>query len=123
MKKKNIAKKKESQTNRTPAFEKKKLVRSEIIKMDPQKFKEQGNEHFKNEDFDEAISCYTKALKFSDRSKNDKDCAIYLKNRSACKLKVEDYEGKKKKKKKQPFSILHLVSNSTLKFQDRKSVV
>lgn len=61
--------------------------------MDPQKFKEEGNEHFKNEDFDEAITCYTKALKFSDRSKNDKDCAIYLKNRSACKLKVENYEG------------------------------
>ena len=65
--------------------------------MDPQKFKEQGNEHFKNEDYEEAITCYTKALKFSDRSKNDKDCAIYLKNRSACKLKVEDYEGERRR--------------------------
>ena len=65
--------------------------------MDPLKFKEEGNEHFKNEDYDEAITCYTKALKFSDRSKNDKDCAIYLKNRSACKLKVEDYEGEIKR--------------------------
>lgn len=61
--------------------------------MDPNTFKEKGNNFFKEEDYEEAITCYTKALKFSDRSKNDKECAVYLKNRSACKLKMEDYEG------------------------------
>jgi tetratricopeptide (TPR) repeat protein len=40
--------------------------------MDPNTFKEKGNNFFKEEDYEEAITCYTKALKFSDRSKNDK---------------------------------------------------
>lgn len=58
--------------------------------MDPSVLKEEGNQHFKNGNFDEALSCYTRALEISELK--DADKAIILKNRSACHLKQEHYQ-------------------------------
>ncbi|XP_066268624.1 protein unc-45 homolog B-like [Branchiostoma lanceolatum] len=52
--------------------------------------KEQGNQHFKAGEYEEAISCYTQALKLSE--KGDKGKAVFYKNRAACHLKLEEYQ-------------------------------
>lgn len=52
------------------------------------KFKEQGNEAFRDEDWENAITLYTKAIKLTP---DDKDLAIYFKNRAAAYLKQEKY--------------------------------
>ncbi|XP_055382848.1 protein unc-45 homolog B [Condylostylus longicornis] len=55
------------------------------------KFKEKGNEAFKNEKWDESIEMYSKAIKLRSSMK-DKDLAIYYKNRAAAHLKKNNYE-------------------------------
>lgn len=55
-----------------------------------QKFKDQGNEAFKNNDFDLAIKLYTKAINLT--PEETKELAIYYKNRAAAYLKQERYE-------------------------------
>lgn len=52
--------------------------------------KEEGNKHFKETNYEEAIKCYSKAIKLNPETKNE--TAIYYKNRAACYLKIENYE-------------------------------
>lgn len=48
-----------------------------------------GNEHFKKENYHEAVKCYTNALS---QSPQDHECkAVFLKNRAACYLKLKQY--------------------------------
>lgn len=56
----------------------------------PQEWKEKGNEEFKNGFYENAISCYTNALKLTKDDNFDK--AIYYKNRAAVHLKQQDYQ-------------------------------
>lgn len=51
--------------------------------------KEKGNEEFKQNNFDEAITHYTKSLKLCDAIEDK--CTLY-RNRAACYLKLEKYE-------------------------------
>lgn len=52
----------------------------------------QGNEHFKQNQFEEALSCYTKALDLSDKTTKAEDKAVLHKNKSACHLKLNNPE-------------------------------
>lgn len=54
------------------------------------KYKEEGNEAFKNNDWDTAAKLYTKAINLT--ASEDKDLAIFLKNRAAAYLKRNRYE-------------------------------
>lgn len=58
--------------------------------------KSDGNVHFKAEEYDVAVICYTQALKLCSPNEKDKDKAkergVILKNRAACYLKLEKYE-------------------------------
>jgi len=58
---------------------------------DPEKLKEAGNDFFKKNKLDDALNCYTQAIK---KTKGDceKQKAIYYKNRAACFLKMERFE-------------------------------
>lgn len=51
---------------------------------DPVQFKEEGNKHFQAGEIDQAIECYTKAIK---ACKDKKTLAVIYRNRSACYLK------------------------------------
>lgn len=53
-------------------------------------YKNKGNDAFKTEKYDEAISFYTKAINLAE--KDSRDLATYLKNRSAAYLKTKEYE-------------------------------
>ena len=53
--------------------------------------KDEGNQHFKDGRLEEAISCYTQALRLTDLGDGDK--AVIYKNRAACYLKQENYTG------------------------------
>lgn len=53
-------------------------------------FKNKGNEAFKSENYDEAITFYTKAASLVE--KDSRDRSTYLKNRAACYLKIKDYD-------------------------------
>lgn len=53
------------------------------------KLKEEGNSAFKKGDWEDAITCYTKAIKLTGDETND--LAVYLKNRAAAYLKQEKY--------------------------------
>ena len=55
-----------------------------------QEQKEEGNKLFAAGKFEEAIACYTKALKICPADEK-KDKAVYFKNRSQCHLKLENY--------------------------------
>ncbi|ENN77600.1 hypothetical protein HUJ04_000770 [Dendroctonus ponderosae] len=55
-----------------------------------EKYKEQGNEAFKNNQWDEAVKHYTKAI--NSVKGEPKELAIYYKNRSAAYLKQENFE-------------------------------
>ena len=57
---------------------------------DAQKWKEEGNKHYKAQDYDSALAAYTKALEINTEPNPDK--AVYYKNRAACYLKKENYE-------------------------------
>uniref|UniRef100_A0A673MMY1 UNC-45/Cro1/She4 central domain-containing protein n=1 Tax=Sinocyclocheilus rhinocerous TaxID=307959 RepID=A0A673MMY1_9TELE len=50
--------------------------------------REEGNNHFKAGDVQQALSCYTKALKISDCQS---ESAVLYRNRAACYLKLEDH--------------------------------
>uniref|UniRef100_A0A673MBX2 UNC-45/Cro1/She4 central domain-containing protein n=1 Tax=Sinocyclocheilus rhinocerous TaxID=307959 RepID=A0A673MBX2_9TELE len=52
------------------------------------KLTEEGNNHFKAGDVQQALSCYTKALKISDCQS---ESAVLYRNRAACYLKLEDH--------------------------------
>uniref|UniRef100_A0A672HNG0 Protein unc-45 homolog B n=1 Tax=Salarias fasciatus TaxID=181472 RepID=A0A672HNG0_SALFA len=54
----------------------------------PMQLKDEGNKHFQAGDFDQAIECYTKAIKMC---KDKKVLAVIHRNRSACYLKKENY--------------------------------
>ncbi|XP_018318631.1 protein unc-45 homolog B [Agrilus planipennis] len=55
-----------------------------------QQLKEKGNEAFKNSDWESAILYYTKAIKLAE--KDERNLAIFYKNRAAAYLKQEKYE-------------------------------
>lgn len=55
-----------------------------------EKYKEQGNEAFKNNKWDEAIEKYTEAIKIAES--DSRELSVYLKNRAAAYLKLEKYE-------------------------------
>ncbi|XP_045454387.1 protein unc-45 homolog B [Melitaea cinxia] len=52
-------------------------------------FKNKGNEAFKSENFEEAISLYSKAINSAE--KDARELATYLKNRAAAYLKIKEY--------------------------------
>lgn len=56
----------------------------------PAEWKERGNEAFNKGDFDEALHCYTSAIKLTKEDNFDKQ--VYLKNRAAVHLKKENYQ-------------------------------
>lgn len=53
-------------------------------------YKNKGNEAFKLEKYEEAISLYTKAINVAE--KDSRDLSTYLKNRAAAYLKTKEYE-------------------------------
>ncbi|TRY82435.1 hypothetical protein DNTS_007885 [Danionella cerebrum] len=53
-------------------------------------FKEDGNKHFQAGEIDQAIECYTKAIK-SCKKEDKKALAVIYRNRSACFLKKENF--------------------------------
>ncbi|XP_071854047.1 protein unc-45 homolog B-like isoform X2 [Apostichopus japonicus] len=61
-----------------------------IEPMDALGYKEEGNKAYKAGNFAEAITAYTKAIEITPKKTNEK--AVFLKNRSACHLKLENYE-------------------------------
>uniref|UniRef100_A0A7N6A234 UNC-45/Cro1/She4 central domain-containing protein n=1 Tax=Anabas testudineus TaxID=64144 RepID=A0A7N6A234_ANATE len=56
--------------------------------LDPAALKDEGNTLFKAGDMQGAVCCYTKALKLTD---NQAESAVLYRNRSACYLKLEEY--------------------------------
>uniref|UniRef100_A0A671PRX2 Uncharacterized protein n=1 Tax=Sinocyclocheilus anshuiensis TaxID=1608454 RepID=A0A671PRX2_9TELE len=54
---------------------------------DSSTLREEGNNHFKAGDVQQALSCYTKALKISNCQS---ESAVLYRNRAACYLKLED---------------------------------
>lgn len=62
----------------------------EVADMTLAELKQKGNEHFKLNQFEEALSCYTKALDLSDQTTNTDDRAVLHKNMSACHLKLNN---------------------------------
>ncbi|XP_072022397.1 LOW QUALITY PROTEIN: protein unc-45 homolog B-like [Amphiura filiformis] len=55
-----------------------------------QKLKEEGNKHYKAENYESAVASYTQALKLCPET--DANRAVYYKNRAACHLKLENYD-------------------------------
>nr|BAG30786.1 similar to CG2708-PA [Papilio xuthus] len=53
-------------------------------------YKNKGNEAFKSENYEEAVSLYTKAINLSE--KDSRDRATFLKNRAAAYLKLKEYK-------------------------------
>lgn len=53
-------------------------------------YKSKGNEAFKSEKYEEALSFYTKAVNLAET--DSRDLATYLKNRAAAYLKIKEYE-------------------------------
>ncbi len=53
--------------------------------------REAGNEHYKNKRYQEALSCYTDALKSCPKEAKD-NRVVFLKNRSACYVQLGQYE-------------------------------
>ncbi|XP_032527931.2 protein unc-45 homolog B [Danaus plexippus] len=61
-----------------------------INSKEAESFKNQGNEAFKSEKYEEAISLYSKAINLAE--KDSRDLSTYLKNRAAAYLKLKDYK-------------------------------
>ncbi|CAG5044392.1 unnamed protein product [Parnassius apollo] len=61
-----------------------------VFNEEAENYKNKGNEAFKSEKFEEAVSLYTKAIDLSE--KDSRDRATYLKNRAAAYLKIKEYE-------------------------------
>lgn len=59
-----------------------------VSSQDPAALKEEGNALFKAGDLPSAVCCYTKALNLSD---SQSESAVLYRNRSACYLKLEEY--------------------------------
>lgn len=57
---------------------------------EPESLKEEGNKYFRSGQYEDALRCYTQALELG--SLNDSEKAIIFKNRSACRLKLNDHE-------------------------------
>lgn len=57
---------------------------------DPAKFKEEGNEAFKNADYDLAVQLYTKAITYEKPA--SRELSICYKNRAAAYLKLDKHE-------------------------------
>ncbi|XP_072175845.1 protein unc-45 homolog B-like [Diadema setosum] len=55
------------------------------------RYKEEGNQFYKEEKYEEAIVAYTQALNLG-QDLDDKDRSVFYKNRSACHLKLEQYD-------------------------------
>ncbi|KAJ8713039.1 hypothetical protein PYW08_008343 [Mythimna loreyi] len=53
-------------------------------------YKNKGNEAFKVEKYEEAVSLYSKAVELAE--KDSRDLSTYLKNRAAAYLKIKDYD-------------------------------
>lgn len=53
--------------------------------------REAGNEHYKNKRYQEALSCYSEAVKSCPEESKD-DRVVFLKNRSACYIQLDQYE-------------------------------
>ena len=63
--------------------------------MKHRQMKEEGNNFFKANKYEEALSCYTKALNLGRQvgsECSDSDMAVYYKNRAATYLKLKDYK-------------------------------
>jgi len=58
---------------------------------EPEKLKEAGNDAFKRGNYDDALECYTKAIRKT-KDTFEKQKAVYYKNRAACHLKMENYD-------------------------------
>ena len=58
---------------------------------DPEQLKEAGNEFFKKGSWDDALDCYSQAIR-NTKDDCEKQKAIYFKNRAACFLKMERFE-------------------------------
>lgn len=58
------------------------------MSQDSSALREEGNSYFKTGDVENALSCYTKALKISD---GQSDSGVLYRNRAACYLKLEDF--------------------------------
>ncbi|CAH1772776.1 unnamed protein product [Owenia fusiformis] len=56
---------------------------------EPKELKEEGNTYFKQGKYEDALTCYAKALSLSEEG--DKEKATYFKNKAACHLKLEKY--------------------------------
>lgn len=61
-----------------------------VEKEEAESFKNKGNDAFKAEKYEEAISFYSKSIKLAE--KDSRDLATYLKNRAAAYLKTKEYE-------------------------------
>lgn len=62
---------------------------SEVNLEEAQKYKDEGNEAFKNEDWDKALALYTKAISLAPR--DSRELSVFYKNRAAVHLKFERY--------------------------------
>ena len=65
-----------------------KMSESELL--EARQSKETGNVHFRKKEYKEAVKCYTKAIE--NCPKGHQEMAVFLKNRAACWLKLENYE-------------------------------
>ncbi|CAH0402816.1 unnamed protein product [Chilo suppressalis] len=60
------------------------------VQQEAESYKNRGNEAFKSEKYEEAISLYSEAIKLAE--KDSRDLVTYLKNRAAAFLKTNEYE-------------------------------
>lgn len=65
-------------------------LQKHIDSSDALQLKEKGNEYFNSGCYDEALACYTKAIQLS--TAEDSSKAVFLKNRAAAYLKLEQYQ-------------------------------
>ena len=65
------------------------MSESELLEKARQ-IKETGNDHFRKKEFKEAAKCYTKSIEYC--PKGHQEMVVFLKNRAACWLKLENYE-------------------------------